>query len=120
MISNYFKYESRFNSVFSKNNLPRKNDGAYVIILDDTNSKRTHWFSLFINRNAVVYFDSFEIGYVSQEVLNKSKNKSITQNIFTIQDNESNTYGFYCIAVIEYMLIGKNVLGYTDLFSWND
>ena len=41
---------------FSRNNLPKIKDGAYVINLDDKNSKRTHWFSLFIDRNAAVYF----------------------------------------------------------------
>ena len=28
--------------------------------------------------------------------------------------------GFYCIAFIEYMLAGKTLLGYTNLFSPND
>ena len=29
-------------------------------------------------------------------------------------------YGFYCIAFIEYMLAGKNLLDYTNLLSLND
>ena len=28
--------------------------------------------------------------------------------------------GFYCIAFIEYMLLGKTLLDYTNLFSPND
>ena len=28
--------------------------------------------------------------------------------------------GFYCIAFIEYMLAGKNLLDYTNLLSLND
>ena len=75
-----------------------------MINLDDKNSKGTHWFSLFIDRNAAVYFDSFGIEYIPQKVLNKIKDKSITHNIFGIQDNESIICGFYCIAFIEYML----------------
>ena len=39
--------------------------------------------------NAAVYFDSFGIEYIPQEVLNKIKNKSIALNIFRMQDNES-------------------------------
>ena len=38
-------------------------------------SKRTHWVSLFIDRNTDVYFDSFEIEHISQEALNKIKDK---------------------------------------------
>ena len=44
----------------------------------------THWVSLFINKNLAVYFDSFGIQYIPQEVLNKSKDKSITHNVFRI------------------------------------
>ena len=67
-ITNYFNYEPRFSGVFSRNNLPTIKDGAYVINLDDKNSKGTHWGSLFIDRNATVYFDSFGIEYIPQEV----------------------------------------------------
>ena len=41
-ITNYFKYERRFNGVFSRNNLHRIKYGAYVINLDDKKSKGTH------------------------------------------------------------------------------
>ena len=44
-----------------------------------------------------VCFESFEIEYISQEVLNKIKDISITHNIFTIQDNDS-MCAFYCIV----------------------
>ena len=37
---------------------------------------------------------TFGIEYIPQEVLNKIKNKSITHNIFRIQDNESIIVGF--------------------------
>ena len=92
----------------------------YVINLDDKNSKGTHWVSLFIDRNVTIYFDSFGIEYIPLEVLNKIKDKSITPNIFRIQDNESIMCGFYFIAFIEYMLARKTLLDYTNLFSPND
>ena len=38
-ITNYFNYEPRFNGVFSGNKLTRIKDGAYVINLNDKNSK---------------------------------------------------------------------------------
>ena len=68
--------------------------------------------------SCVLWF--FEIEYIPQEVLNKIKDKSITHKIFRIQDNESIMCGFYCIAFIEYMLAGKSLLDYTNLFSSND
>ena len=48
-ITNCFKYEPRFNGVYSRNDLPRIKYGAYVINMDDENSKGTHWVSLIIH-----------------------------------------------------------------------
>ena len=98
----------------------RIKDGTYLINIDETNSKGTHWVSLFIDKNLAVYSDSFEIEYIPQKILNKIKDKSITHNIFRIQDNESVMCGFYYIAFIEYMFAGKTLLEYTDLFSVSD
>ena len=74
-ITNYFNYESRFNGVFSRNNLPRIKDGAYVINLDDKHSKGKRCDSLFIDANTAVNFDSFGIEYIPQDVLSKIKVK---------------------------------------------
>ena len=37
-ITNYFNYERRFNGTFSRDNLPKIKDGAYVLNLDDNQS----------------------------------------------------------------------------------
>ena len=42
-ITNYYSYETRFNGVFSRSKLPRIKDGAYIINLDNKNSKGTNW-----------------------------------------------------------------------------
>ena len=82
--------------------------------------KGTHWVSLFLDRNTAVYFDPFGIEYIPQKVLNKTRDKSITHNIFRMQDNDSIMCGFYCITFIEYMHAGKTLLDYTILLSPND
>ena len=74
---------------FSRNNLTGIKDRTYVINLNDKNSKRAHWVSLFIDRNLAIYSDSFGTEYIPLEVFNKIKDKSITHNTFRIQDNES-------------------------------
>ena len=66
-----------------------------------------------------MYFDSFEIEYIPQEVLNKVKDKSITYNIFRMQIDDSIMCRFYYTAFIEYMIAGKALLDYTNLFSPN-
>ena len=66
-IAKYLNYEPRFNGVFSRDNLPRINDGANVINLDDKQSKGKHWVLLFISRHMAVYLDSFGIEYILQK-----------------------------------------------------
>ena len=75
-------------------------------------SKGTHWVSSFIDRNTTVFFYHFATECIPQEVLNKIKDKSITHNIFRIQDKYSIMYRLYCIAFIEHMLAGKTLLVY--------
>ena len=58
-------------------------------------SKGTHWFSLLIDKNISVYFSSFGIECIPLEVLNKIRDKSITNNILRMQENDSIMCGFY-------------------------
>lgn len=51
----------------------------HVINLDDKQSRGPHLVLLFIDRNISVYFDSFGIKYIPQEVLSKIEDKSIIQ-----------------------------------------
>ena len=63
-VSKYSDHDCRFNGVFSKDKVSRIKNGAYVINLDDKQSKSIHCVSLFIERNTAVYFDSFGIEYI--------------------------------------------------------
>ena len=83
----YFNYKARFKVAFSRDNLPRIKDGAYVINFDDKQSKGTHWVPLFIKKNTAVYFDSVGIEYIPQEVSSKIKDKSLARNILRIQSD---------------------------------
>ena len=56
-------------------------DGPNVINLNDKQSKGKHWVSLFIDRNVVVYFDSFGIECIPQMVLSKIKEVHYSQHI---------------------------------------
>ena len=47
-------------------------------------------------------------------------NKKIKANIFRIQAYDSIMCGYFCIEFINYMLKGKKLLDYTNLFSPND
>ena len=95
--------------------------GAYVINLDEYSDIGTHWVSLWVNNtNNVTYFDSFGVEHIPKEIKKLIKNKNIKTNIFRIQDYDSIMCGYFCIGFINYMLKGKNLTEYTNLFSPNN
>ena len=119
-ISEYYKNETRFNGVYSRNNLPNKiKKGAYVINLDEYKNTGTHWVYLFVKTKYTVYFDSFGVEHIPKEI-NKFIRNEIKSNIFSMQAYDSIMCGYFCIEFINYMLKGKTLLDYTNLFSPND
>ena len=115
-IQNYYQNEPRFNGVFSRDNLPKKiKDGAYVINLDEYADVGTHWIALFCNRNEIVYFDSFAVEHVPEEINKFVENKTIA-TIFRVQAKNSVMCGYFCIEFIDFMLAGKKLTDYS-LFS---
>ena len=78
----------------------RIKDGTYLINIDETNSKGTHWVSLFIDKNLAVYSDSFEIEYIP-----KKKTKSKINQLLTIY--------------LEYEIMNLLCVDFIILLSWN-
>ena len=117
----YYENESRFNSVYSRGNLPnKKKGGAYVINLDGYSDIGTHWIALYVKNNDITYFDSFEVEHIPKEVKAFINNKNIKTNIFRIQAYDSIMCGYFCIGFINFMLKGKSLIEYINLFSSND
>ena len=67
-IQKYYQNEPRFNGVYSKNNLPKIKDGAYVINVDEYSDIGTSWVSLYVHNNDVIYFDSFGVEHIPKEM----------------------------------------------------
>ena len=60
-IQNYYQSEPKFNGIYSRNNLHRIKDGAYVKNLGEYKSIGNHWIALYFNDSDGTYFDSFGI-----------------------------------------------------------
>ena len=67
-IQKYYQKEPKFNDFYSRNNLPKIKDRAYVINLEEFKSIGTHWIALYVNGNNVIYFDSFGIEHIPKEI----------------------------------------------------
>ena len=125
-IQKYYQNEPRFNGVFSRKNLLIKiKDGTHVINLDEYADVGTHWTALFCNRNEIVYFNSFGVEHIPEEIkefVNRtsssaSQNKNIKANIFKVLANDLVMCGYFWIGFIEFMSASKKLTDYTKLFS---
>ena len=88
-IQKYYQNEPRFNGAYSRNSFPKKiNDGEYVINLDELADLGTHWIVLFC-RSEIVYFNSFGVEHVPEDIKEFIGNKNIKPNIFQVQANDS-------------------------------
>ena len=113
-----YQNETRFNNVFSWNNLPKKvKNGAYIINLDEYVDVSTHWIALFFNGNEIAYFNSFGVEHVPEEIKKFIAHKNIKANIFRVQANISVMCGYFCIGFINLMLVGKKMTNFTNIFS---
>ena len=117
----YYQNEPRFNGVYSRDNLQEKiKDGAYIINLDEQSDIVTYWTALYSLNNGVTYFDSFGVEHNSKEIKKFIGNKIIKTSIFRIKVYDSIMCGYFCIGFIDFMLAGKTITDFTNLFSPNN
>ena len=115
-IQKYYQNEPKFHSVYSRNNLPKIKDGAYVINLDEFKSIRIHWIDLYVNGNNVKYFDSFE--HIPKGIEKFIGGKYIIANIYRIQAYSSTMCGYFCIGfIVFYVKKQKFARLYKFIFS---
>ena len=89
----------------------------YKINLDEYPDPGTHWTALFCNIKEIVYFDSFVVEHIPEEIKEFIGNENLKANIFRVQASDSVMCGYFCIGFIDFMLDKKTLLEYTNLFS---
>ena len=98
--------------------MPNKiKDVTYVTNLDEYSDIGTHWIALYVKNNDDTYSDSFRVEHIPKEIKAFIKNRNIKTNIFRIQAYDSIMCGYFCIAFIDFMLKGKSLTEYKNLFS---
>ena len=118
-IQKYYENEPKFTGVYSRNNLSKIKDGAFILNLDEYESIGTHWIPLYVNDNNVTYFDSSGIEHIPKEIKKFIGNKNVVINIYRMQAYDSIICGYFCIGFTDFMLKGKSLLKYINLFSPN-
>ena len=75
---------------------------------------------MYVHNDNVTYFDSFGVEHIPKEIKAFINNKNITTNIFRIPAYDLITCGYFCIGFIDFMLAGKTLTEFTNLFSPNN
>ena len=68
-IQEYYQNEPKFSGVYSRNNLPKIKDGAYLINLDEFKLIGTPWIAFYVNNNNVTYLDSSGVEHIPKKKL---------------------------------------------------
>ena len=109
-IQKYYENESRFNGVYSSDNLPNKiKDEVYLINLDEYSDIATHCVGLYVTNNNITYFDSFGVEHIPKEIIKFIGNRNIKTNIFRIQAYDSIMCEYFCIGFINFMPNSKSL-----------
>ena len=117
-IQQYYQNEKSLMVFFFRKSLPEKiKDGDYIINPDECAEVGIDWIALFCSRNEIVFFDSFGVEHVPEEIKEFNWNKNMKANIFRIQANDSVMCGCFCIGFIDFMLAGKKLTDFRNLLS---
>ena len=119
-IQKYNQNEPRFNGVYSRDNLQKIKNGAYIINVDEYSDIGTDSVPLYMKNNDVTYFDSFGVEHIPKEIKTLISNNNIKKKIFRIQAYDSIMSGYFCIGFIDFMLAGNTLTKFTNLFSPNN
>ena len=71
---------------------------------------------MYVNDNNVTYFYSFGVKHTPNGIRKFIGNESIIRNIYRMQAYGPIMCGYFCIGFINFMLKGKRLLHYTNLF----
>ena len=71
----YYQNKPKFNGVYSRNNLSRIKDGAYMINFQEYESIRT-------NTENITYFDRFGVEHIPKKIRKFIGNKKVITNLY--------------------------------------
>jgi len=95
------KMKLPLNNIIMRDEANNINDyGFYIINLDKSKGKGTHWTSLYYHPLKSYYFDSF--GFIPPKEIEEII-IPYNHNDKDIQDYDSDACGYYCIAFIKFL-----------------
>ena len=66
----YYQNKLKFNGAYSRKDLPKINNEAYVTNIDEYESIETQWIALYVNGKNIIYLHSFAVEHISKQIKN--------------------------------------------------
>ena len=100
----------------STNNL--KWPTALIVNLDSHDMEGSHWITLYLEKDQIVYFDSLALPISSCIVNSFLKNfKNVKRNVNLYQSPLSKTCAHHCISIIYFLSLGYSFSQYINLLE---
>ena len=96
----FYQNKPKLNGVYLRHNVPEIKDREYVINLGQ--------------------YESIGVEHIPKEMKNFIGNKNIRTNIFRLEEYNSTRSRYLCIGFVDFMLNGKILLEYANLFLPNE
>ena len=74
---------------------------------------------MYVNDNNVIYYDNFGVEHIPKEIKQLIGDRNITINIYRMQAYDLTMCEYFRSGFIDFMLKGKSLFGYKNLFSRN-
>ena len=116
-IQNCCQKKPRFNGVYPRNNLLKIKDRAYVINVDEYESIGAHWIAcmwMVIMWHVLI---TLELNIFRKKLEKNIDNRNIGTSVFRVQAYDAIMCGYFCIGFTYFMLRGKRLLDYNNIFS---
>ena len=105
-IEELLKFEKNFIGCFAYDDLPKfpkKYPAKLIINTGSVSTNGDHWIALTMNTKECLYFDSFGLPVINQEIMKwlRGKYGSLIYSNICIQHFSSDLCGAFCIAFLE-------------------
>ena len=88
-IQKYYENKPTFNGVYSRNNLSKIKDGAYIVNLDESESIGTHWIAFMLMIIMQFILIGLELKKFEKKLKKSQEKIYIKANIYSIQVYDS-------------------------------
>ena len=120
-IEELLKFEKNFIGCFAYDDLPKfpkKYPAKLIINTGSVSTNGDHWIALTMNTKECLYFDSFGLPVINQEIMKwlQGKYESLIYSNICIQHFSSDLCGAFCIAFLENVINSRSYERFINSF----